>query len=82
MADQRITVGPCGDLAQIPNVEIRRVDTTAGPMVEIAMTSAAYCWRVRSWWPPEQARRFATQLLEASDPASPGVAQPHKEPRR
>jgi len=60
------TIGPCGDQAEVPQVTVRRVDTADGPKVEIAMTSAAYCWRVRSWWTPEAATEIAEAIAHAT----------------
>jgi hypothetical protein len=64
------TTGPCGQPADVPDVQVRRVDTPDGPKVEIAMVSAAYCWRVRSWWSPGFAAYIATEIMAAAEPTA------------
>jgi len=66
---EHLVTGPCGEPAGQPRVEVRSVDTADGPMVEIAMLSTAYCWRVRSWWSPAAAAAIARQLLDAAVPS-------------
>lgn len=61
-----IVLGPCGDPALIPEVEIRRVGTVDGDRVEIALLSEPYGWRVRSWWTPAQARDIAERIVAAA----------------
>lgn len=57
-----VVLGPCGDLAQVPVVTTRAVDTEDGRRVEIALTSDPYGWRVRSWFTPEQARQISDDI--------------------
>lgn len=73
-ADEPTVTGPCGDLAEVPKHEIRRVETDDGPRVELALLSHAYCWRVRSWWAPDAAVTIADELRRAAvgAPDEPG----------